>query len=96
MSAVCILSNSNDFLQLIKDEVFTQQTVMLKDYMLAPVFVAIHWLIHYKDTAYEEQRTMVCYCFTCSVLDNNFTLHKLGVSLLMILTTCNSLVKNIK
>lgn len=46
-------------IQMIKDEVYMQQTVMLKDYMLAPVFVAIHWLIHYKETAYEEQRTMV-------------------------------------
>ena len=56
----CFTSNFKFMLfQMIQHDVFNQQAMMLREYMLAPSFVAIHWLINFKDTAIEDNRHMV-------------------------------------
>ena len=46
---------------MIQQDVFNQQAMILREYMLAPSFIAIHWLINFKDTAIEDNRHMVRY-----------------------------------
>eukprot|EP00116_Pleurobrachia_bachei_P019121 sb/3479383/ len=42
--------------KVILDETFKEQTSKFRDLLLVPVFVAIHWLIHFSETVEEDLR----------------------------------------